>query len=108
MDTDELIAKWRAKDATKKMPSVDIAGIGKVYVRKLLVSEVDAQANEPDTKTRLARAAVQMLCDENGKRYFDANNPEHMKFLGEREWDDVSPILAAANDLVVKAADPGN
>lgn len=107
MNREKLIAAMRANAAPKPV-AVQINGYGTVYVRKLTVAEVDAQTEEASKGNKLARAAARLLCDEEGVRLFNPDSEEDVKLLASQPWEDVSEILSAANNQVIKAADPGN
>jgi len=105
MNRDELIAKMKVT-AAQKPTAVTVPGWGKVWVRSLTVDEVDAQdedTNDKKDRTRLSRGAARLICDENGKRMFDPENPEDVKLLAAQPWNLVQMVLAASGKQTEEA-----
>jgi len=67
--------------AAEKPKEVEIAKLGKVYIREITIGEMDAQiADTADKKNKrgIARGACRLLADENGNRLLDPDNPDHV------------------------------
>lgn len=99
MNREELIAKMQVT-AAQKPTAVTVPGWGEVWVRALTVDEVEAQnedTSENADRTRLARGAARLICDETGKRVFDPENPEDLKLISSQPWALMQQILAASD-----------
>lgn len=67
--------------AAEKPRSVDIRGLGTVFLRSITIGEVDEQiVDEADKKNKsaIARRACRLLCDEEGNRLLDPDNAAHV------------------------------
>jgi hypothetical protein len=104
---DALVAAMRAT-ASSPPTGVDVGGAwGRVYVRPPTVAEVDAalKAGEPDDGRMLARGACRVLCDETGKRIFDASNRDDVELLAAQPYPILQRITAAARSDATDAGD---
>ena len=77
MTRDELRAKILATASPKPVP-VNVPEWGDVYVRPLLVGEIEAMSSDADPKLQTARGVARMLCDQNGDLLFDPNSAEDL------------------------------
>ena len=87
MNRDQLIAALR-ETANEKPRSVETKW-GTVYVKSLTVGEVDAQTDDTadgKDKNRIARAVARILCDENGERMFNPDDPADIALLAKQPW----------------------
>lgn len=119
MNRAELMAAMQAT-ATEKPRKITIKGWGDVYVRNLTVAEVDEQSQEqrqgadetvdPNTLSpvelmrrnkgyRLARSAARLICDENGKKLFDRDNPDDVALLASQPWKYLHQVLNTSDDF---------
>lgn len=95
---DALVKAMRESAAAALAPRpVEVKGWGTVYVRAMLVSEVEEQAsdtNDGKDKNRFARAACRVLCDEHGELLFDSSNEEDVKLIASQTWSTLRHILS--------------
>lgn len=94
---EEFIAALQ-RTAGGKLTLVQIEDWPPVWVRKVLVDEVEPDEDEVEIdgkKRPLARGGARMICDENGNTLLDSRNPEHVKLLGRQEWERLEKCLAA-------------
>src|SRR5688500_18309200 len=102
MDLKKLLAAMEATANEKPRP-VDIPGWGTVYVKSLTVEEADIDEDqlEDDKKNRarVARGAAKLICDENGNRLLDPNNPYHSRLLKKQPWSLLRKIIAEPEDV---------
>ena len=107
MDRAQLISAMQATANAAPIP-VPTKAWGTVYVRPMTVDEVDnleeesASADSKD-KSRIARGACRVICDESGQRIFDASSEEDIALLAKQPWSLLRKVLAAAD-----GGDPGN
>lgn len=62
---------------------------GKVFVRELMVADVDGgevDESDDDKTTRLARGACKIICDEKGNRLLDPKNPDDVTYISRQGW----------------------
>jgi len=97
---DELRAKILATSNPKPMP-VDVPEWGGVFVRPLLVGEIEANSADTDPKLNMARGIARMLCDENGELLFDASNPTDLFAINGLRASTLSKINAAMDAVNV-------
>jgi hypothetical protein len=101
MDLKKLLAAMEATANEKPRP-VEIPGWGTVYVKSLTVEEADIDEDqlEDDKKNRarVARGAAKLICDENGNRLLDPNNPDHIRLLKKQPWSLLRKIIAEPED----------
>lgn len=91
--------------AQEKPIAVTVPKWGTVYVRQVTVAEVDEQAADTEdagNKSRLARGACRVLCDEVGKRLFDPNDKADVALLASQPWPLLRKVLSASD------GEPGN
>ncbi|GGI16448.1 hypothetical protein [Oxalicibacterium faecigallinarum] len=97
LNTDQLIAGLRAAASLPpiKVPMPEWGGV--VYVRPLTVAEVEAQTAvvDKDEKTKIARSTCRVLCDADGNRLLDGDNPEHVAHIAQQEWSVLQRIMNA-------------
>jgi hypothetical protein len=60
--------------ASPKPVPVNIPEWGDVYVKPLLVGEIEAMSEDADPKLQTARGIARMLCDASGELLFDVNS----------------------------------
>lgn len=77
MNKSELRARILATANPKPFP-LDIAEWGDVYVKPLLVGELETLSDDVDPKLRTARGVARVLCDKNGELIFDPNSTEDL------------------------------
>jgi hypothetical protein len=109
MNRSELIAAMQLTAAEKPVP-VEVKGWGTVYIRALTVAEVEEQADDvadKNDKSRIARGAARLLCDEDGKMLFDPKNEEDIKLLAKQPWRLIRKIIDAS-DINLKKVSEGN
>lgn len=102
MDRDSLMAAMRVTASVKPRP-VDVPGWGTVYVRALTVAEVEEQTadlDKKDDKSRIARGAARLLCDESGTRMFEPSNGEHVDLLAAQPWELLRKVIDASNQQI--------
>lgn len=108
MTRDDLMAAMAAT-AAQKLIEVTVEGWGLIHVKPPTVEEVDAATGE-DKKDetehrRLARGAARIICDADGKRVFDPQNPADLTLLAQQPWALLQKVLAATD---VKVDSSGN
>lgn len=99
MDRNALIEAMRAT-AQARPVAVEVPAWGVVYVRPITVAEVDEQtadAADGVGKSKLARGACRVLCDENGARLFDPNSAADVDLLAAQPWQLLRRVLAASD-----------
>lgn len=100
MDRLALLAAMDAVAAEKPKAVPVKAWGGTVYVRALSASDFEenaADADNPQSKHKAARAAARVLCDENGARLFDPANEADVERLAKQPWALLRKILAATD-----------
>lgn len=90
----ELRARVLATSNPKPKP-VDVPEWGDVYVRPLLVGEIEGLSADVDPKLRTARGIARMLCDEHGQLLFDPNNTEDLFAINNLPSTSLNKINAA-------------
>jgi hypothetical protein len=98
MSREELRAKILATASPKPVP-VDVPEWGDVYVRPLLVGEIEAMAQDSDPKLRTARGVAKMLCDVNGELLFDPNSAEDLFAINRLRASSLNRIHAAMDKV---------
>lgn len=116
MDRNELITALQ-QTATQKPKSVFVKGWGTVFIRALTVAEVNLQVELQQgedvkvigedgkevikriDKNRLARSAARVMCDEQGNRLLDPDNPEDVALLAKQPWAMLRRVLNASDDM---------
>lgn len=111
MTRDELRAKILAT-ASPKPVAINVPEWGDVYVRPLLVGEIETMSSDADPKLQTARGIARMLCDESGELLFDAASPDDLFAINRLRASSLNRIHAAMEEVNVtseKAAiDLGN
>lgn len=74
---DELRAKILATASPKPVP-VNVPEWGDVFVRPLLVGEIESMSSDADPKLQTARGIARMLCDESGELLFDSTSADDL------------------------------
>lgn len=100
MDREELMAAMRATAERKPVPVT--TPWGPLFLKSLTVAEVQAQSRSEAPKDPdhiMARGLASVLCDENGARYFDPDDAEHIALIMAQSWADMQPVVQAANEL---------
>lgn len=106
MTKDELRAKILATSNPKPVP-VDVPEWGGVFVRPLLVGEIEDNNADIDPKLRMARGIARMLCDENGELLFDPESTSDLFAINGLRASTLSAInaaMAAVNVTTVEGA----
>jgi len=107
---EELRAKILATASPKPVP-VNVPEWGDVYVKPLLVGEIEAMSADMDPKLQTARGVARMLCNEAGELLFDANSAEDLFAINRLRASSLNRIHAAMDELNAtgkEAADLGN
>ncbi|HWT21698.1 MAG TPA: hypothetical protein VN280_22580 [Variovorax sp.] len=111
MTRDELRAKILATASPKPVP-INVPEWGDVYVRPLLVGEIESMSSDADPKLQTARGIARMLCDQSGELLFDATNAEDLFAINRLRASSLNRIHAAMEEMnlsdATKAADLGN
>lgn len=107
MNRDELIKAMQETAAAPPTP-VKVKGWGTVYIRALMVSEVEDEPDDGDKKDkhRIARAAAKVLCDEAGKRLFDPENEADVALIAKQPWPLLRKVVNASGSQF--GDEPGN
>lgn len=106
MKRDELRAKILATAAPKPVP-VNVPEWGDVFVKPLLVGEIESASTDADPKLQAARGIARMLCTEEGDLLFDASNADDLFAINRLRASTLSHIHAAmdaVNHSTVEAA----
>lgn len=102
MDRASLIAAMQITAAPTPTP-VTVPEWGTVHVRRITVEEADEMAADESTitsmdkKSRIARNACRVLCDEKGVLLFDPNSQEDVALVRKQPWDVLSEVMAAGS-----------
>ena len=111
MTRDELRAKILAT-ASPKPVRVDVPEWGDVYVKPLLVGEIESMSSDADPKLQAARGVARMLCNEAGELLFDASSPDDLFAINRLRASSLSRIHEAMEEMNVTttqaAVDLGN
>jgi hypothetical protein len=98
MDRNALLAAMDIVASEKPTPVTIEAWGQTVYVKALTAVEFEentADADDPKSKNKAARAACRVLCDESGQRLFDPSNEADVQRLARQPWALLRRILAA-------------
>lgn len=95
---DELRAKILATASPKPVP-VNVPEWGDVFVRPLLVGEIEAMASDADPKLQTARGIARMLCDEAGELLFDPTSAEDLFAINRLRASSLNRIHAAMEEV---------
>lgn len=98
MNKAELRAKILATANPKPVP-VDVPEWGGVFVRPLLVGEIESIGTDVDPKLRTARLVARMLCDANGELLFDASSAEDLFAINTLRASSLDRIHAAMEEV---------
>lgn len=110
MSKQALRDKILATASPKPVP-VNIPEWGDVYVKPLLVGEVESMAEDADPKLKTARGIARMLCDAGGDLIFDANAPEDLfaiNRLPASSLNRINTAMEAMNGTTESLVDLGN
>jgi hypothetical protein len=108
MDRAALIAAMGTVAAEKPTPVPIKSWVQTVYVKALTAVEFEenaADADDPQSKNKAARAAARVMCDEKGVRLFDPTKKADVDLLAGQPWALLRKVLAAAD---FKDHEPGN
>lgn len=94
MSKAELRARILATANPKPFP-LDIEEWGDVYVKPLLVGELEAISDDVDPKLRTARGVARVLCDKHGELIFDPNSTEDLFAINGLRSDSLNKIQDA-------------
>lgn len=90
----------------------DMPEWGAAYVRVLTVGEIinqERDSADDKNKPQLARAFCRLLCEEDGTRVFDPDNPADIQAVLELPWPMVRRVLEDGNKAnKVDDVKPGN
>lgn len=98
MTRDELRAKILATASPKPVP-VNVPEWGDVYVKPLLVGEIESMSTDIDPKLQTARGVARMLCNEAGELLFDVNSPDDLFAINRLRASSLSKIHAAMDQV---------
>lgn len=94
-------AKLRAsmeKTAQPKPRKLEVIGWdGALYIRDLMLEEVEAQQadmEDKNDKRAMARAAARKICNMNGKQLYDPADDADVKLLATQPWRLIRLVLA--------------
>lgn len=104
MTRDELRAKILATASPKPVP-VNVPEWGDVYVRPLLVGEIEDMSADADPKLKIARGIARMLCDERGELLFDQASADDLFAINRLRASSLSLIHQAMEGLNVTTTD---
>lgn len=105
MNKAELRAKILATSNPKPV-AVEVPEWGDgIFVRPLLVGEVEALGADVDPKLRAARGVARMLCDENGELLFDPESTEDLFAINGLRASSLSRINAAMEKVNASTAE---
>jgi len=94
MSTAELRARILATANPKPFP-LDIEEWGAVYVKPLLVGELEGIGEGVDPKLRTARGVARVLCDKHGELIFDPNSTQDLFLINGLRSDSLNKIQEA-------------
>lgn len=94
MTKDELRARIIAT-ANPKPILVDIPEWAGVYVKPMLVGEIESEKQDLDPTFATARGVAGVLCDENGTLLFDAKNPDDLALINGLQASSLTKINQA-------------
>ncbi|NYT76555.1 hypothetical protein H0A71_06090 [Alcaligenaceae bacterium] len=88
--------------AAKKLQSaiVDVAGVGKVMVRELMVGDLDSVDHDGTPEARAKNIALAIYTEDGAERIFDHESPEDVAIimgLGNRSVNKIIEALAEKN-----------
>ena len=94
MSKAELRARILATANPKPFP-LDIEEWGDVYVKPLLVGELEAISDDVDPKLRTARGVARVLCDKHGELIFDPSSTQDLFLINGLRSESLNKIQAA-------------
>lgn len=98
MNKSDLRARILATANPKPFP-LDIEEWGDVYVKPLLVGELEALNEDVDPKLRTARGVARVLCDKNGELIFDPTSTEDLFAINGLRSESLNKIQAAMENV---------
>ncbi|QRF55738.1 hypothetical protein [Variovorax paradoxus] len=98
MNREELRAKILATASPAPVP-VNVPEWGDVYVKPLLVGEIETMSSDADPKLQTARGVARMLCDKNGELLFDVNSAEDLFAINRLRASSLNRIHAAMEEV---------
>jgi len=111
MNKQELRAKILATANPKPSP-IEVDGWGTVYIKPLLVGDIESFSSDTDPALKAARSIARVLCDESGELLFDPSNVEDLFAINRLPLDAISVINAAVEktnaSATSEAIDLGN
>ena len=99
-----LRARVLATASPKPMP-VDVPEWGDVYVRPLLVGDVETKTEGADPKLETARHVARLLCDVNGDLLFDVNSAEDLFAINRLKASSLALIYNAVEKVAPTTAE---
>ena len=94
MNKSELRARILATANPKPFP-LDIEEWGDVFVKPLLVGELESLNEDVDPKLRTARGVARVLCDKHGELIFDPASTEDLFAINGLRSESLNKIQAA-------------
>ena len=94
MNKSELRARILATANPKPFP-LDIEEWGDVYVKPLLVGELEGIGEDVDPKFRTARGVARVLCDKHGELIFDPSSTQDLFLINGLRSESLNKIQAA-------------
>ena len=94
MNKSELRTRILATANPKPFP-LDIEEWGDVYVKPLLVGELEAISDDVDPKLRTARGVARVLCDKHGELIFDPSSTQDLFLINGLRSESLNKIQAA-------------
>ena len=94
MTKDELRARIIAT-ANPKPVALDLPEWGPVFVKHLLVGELDAIPSDGEKKTATARGIARVLCTADGELLFDSTSEADLAYIAGLTATTLSKINAA-------------
>jgi hypothetical protein len=104
MNRDELRAKILATASPAPVP-VNVPEWGDVYVKPLLVGEIENMSADSDPKLKIARGVARMLCDKNGELLFDVNSADDLFAINRLRASSLDEIHAAMEKVNATSAE---
>lgn len=88
-----------AATANPKPAALDTTAWGRIWVRPVMVAELEGQADEPNSwksKRHIARGAARVICNEDGTPVFDPDNEQDVELIAAQPWALLKQVTDAA------------
>lgn len=107
MKREDLIARIKAA-SNPKPASVEVPGLGAVFVRVMTAFDADGMRKKLETLPKddgcqIGRMLATVLCDQTGSPLFNLDDAEAVLMLSKLPQDTAAAVLRAANE----ATSPG-